>query len=126
MLMLDTSAVLFLAFGDSRLSDGARERIANADQIGYSSVSAYESHFKHKLGKLLLPTEPELFLHAVNATYGFAVIPVSEVIANTAAALPLHHRDPFDRIIIATAAILNAEIITSDRIFTNYAVTVHH
>ncbi|MGF1450785.1 MAG: type II toxin-antitoxin system VapC family toxin [Opitutales bacterium] len=124
--MLDTSAILFLAFGDSRLSDGARDRIANADQVCYSSVSAYEINFKHKLGKLLLPTEPESFLRTVNATYGFAVIPVSEVIANTAAALPLHHRDPFDRIIIATAAVFNTEIITSDRIFSNYAVTVHH
>jgi PIN domain nuclease of toxin-antitoxin system len=122
-LLLDTHTLLWAALDDSRLSGSARSvLLERANRLYLSSASAWEIVIKYQAGKLRLPDAPERFLR--NCLYLLAVETLSVTFdhAVRVETLPDHHRDPFDRILIAQAQLENLTILTRDEIFTRYPV----
>jgi len=123
-MILDTCALLFLANGDRRLSAAARERLGNAPLRWFCSISTFEIACKHRQGKLRLPLPPLSWIEKLGERYRLTELPLDSMIGAKAAALPLHHRDPFDRFIIASALRLGVPVVTVDPKFAPYGVDV--
>ena len=122
-LLLDTCALLWLGGAPEQLSATAKRRIEEADFVYASSISLWEVTFKCELGKLQLATDPEEWFEILKEDFGITVLPLTEAIAAKAARLPLNHRDPADRFIIASALIHQLPVVTGDRRFPLYGVT---
>lgn len=117
--MLDTHAILWALADDDRLSPAARDLVENLDDdLLVSAVSAWEIAVKVALGKLEIP---EGFEAAVQEA-GFVNRVISFLDDEILRALPLHHRDPFDRILVAQALADRLPIITKDLPMANYPV----
>lgn len=106
-----------------RLSPASRELLASADTAVHVSVaSAWEIGIKHAMGRLPLPAPPEdlvpFWLQRSNA----AALPIDISHVLAAAALPRHHRDPFDRVLIAQSQIERLPLMTADSQFDAYEV----
>lgn len=121
-LLLDTCALLWLGGDPERLSASARRRISIVPSLYASPVSIWEIALKHRLGKLELSLPPEEWFGVLQKAYGFTLLPLDEEVMLTAARLPLHHRDPADRFIIATAQIHLLEVVTADSRFAQYGI----
>lgn len=119
-LLLDSHSFLWFVTGDGRLSRKARRVIEHGDStVLLSAASVWELAIKHSLGRLELPSPfPEYMAEKVQA--GIRVVPVELAHAMAVAALPFHHRDPFDRLIIAQAMCEHLPIVTSDKDFRRY------
>ena len=115
-LLLDTHVVLWWQRDDRRLNRRAREAIATADVVWVSSISAWEAAIKSALGRLRL-TEPFGVLVKVD---DFTELPVTLAHADRLQTLPTHHRDPFDRMLVAQALAERATIVSSDRLLEPY------
>ena len=120
-LLLDTRVVLW-ALGDvQNLSPAARDALADGSiPANVSAASIWEISVKRATGKLKAPDD----LLARIADASFDSLPIDQEHAYTAGALPLHHRDPFDRMLIAQAKLEAMPIISADRIFTSFALPV--
>lgn len=123
-LILDTCALLWLATGGGPLSAGVLERIEAAPVVHVSAISGFEIGLKHREGKLILPALPGLWFDSVLHHHGLQVLPLSLAICLEATQLPLVHRDPCDRLIIATAVAHGLTIVTGDAVFQQYDVDV--
>jgi PIN domain nuclease of toxin-antitoxin system len=123
-VILDTCALLFLANGDRRLSSGVRERLARAPARWYCAISAFEVALKVRQGKLSLPLAPLAWVREVELRYALAEIPMDVECCAAVAALPDHHRDPFDRFVIAVALAMQVPVVTIDPKFAPYGVEV--
>lgn len=123
-MILDTCAVLFLASGDHRLSRAAREHLEREQSRWFCAISSFEIAVKHRQGKLTLPTSPLRWISAVAQRYGLTEVPLDSGLCTAAADLPHHHRDPFDRFIIAAALRLGGPVVTIDPKFAPYGVDV--
>jgi PIN domain nuclease of toxin-antitoxin system len=122
VILLDTSSLFWLSSRRDLLSAGAMAAIrSNTDQLVVSSISAYEIGVKTKLQKLELPLSPRAWFDAVLQGYHITEIPVSVDIALRATELDWSHRDPFDRIIVATALESGVAVVTSDRWIRGFA-----
>ncbi|MCG8457687.1 MAG: type II toxin-antitoxin system VapC family toxin [Holophagales bacterium] len=118
-LLLDTHALLWWLAADDRLPDPIRLRIENpANVVMASAVSAWEIAIKSKLGKLEAPTD---LLEAGEAT-GLHWVSIEPVEAQEAGRLPMHHRDPFDRLLVAQAKARSAGIVSRDSRLDPYGV----
>lgn len=122
-LLLDTHALLWWATDDSSLPEPSRKRIASArGEVLVSAASAWEIATKSRLGRL--PAAANL----LDDFEGFLVRQDFEPLAITvdhglrAGLLPGHHKDPFDRMLIAQAQAENLTIISNDEIFDQYGV----
>lgn len=118
--MLDTCALLWWQADDPRLSAAARRLIAAAPEAFVSAASAWEIAIKSNLGKLRIP-EP---VSTALPSYGFIELPITVAHAEQAGALPLHHKDPFDRMLIAQARHEELVLVTGDRSFGAYDVEI--
>lgn len=123
-MILDTCALLFLASGDRRLSRAARERLQREPARWFCAISGFEIALKHQQGKLTLPVTPLQWLCAVADRYALTEVPLDSALCTAAAELPHHHRDPFDRFIIAAALRLGVPVVTVDPKFSPYGVDV--
>ena len=123
-MILDTCAILFLASGDRRLSETARQQIAAAKTVWFCSISTFEIALKWRDRKLDLPTKPAMWVRQVAARYALTEVPLDSSLCSAAALLPLFHRDPCDRFIIAAAHRLNTPVVTIDPKFGAYGVEV--
>lgn len=123
-MILDTCALLFLATGDRRLSRNARQRLATQPVRWFCAISSFEIALKHQQGKLELPLAPLRWLQALEQRYSLTELPLDSALCAAAAALPQHHRDPFDRFIIAAALRLRVPVVTIDPKFAPYGVEV--
>jgi len=113
--------LLWWLAADARLSPTARELIAGGTTpVLYSAASIWEIAIKRAGGKLIAPDD---ILDAVEAD-GFVELPIAARHAAIAGALPLHHRDPFDRMIIAQAQLEDLSVITADARIADYGVSV--
>ena len=119
--LLDTCALLWLAADQSQLSPRAVAVLSESDtELFVSAISAFEVGIKHTRGKNVLPLPPEeWFLRAINQ-HNVEPLPVNWGIAIRSTQLPDLHRDPADRIIIATARYYGFSILTSDRLIHQY------
>lgn len=117
-LLLDTQVVLWW-LGDMELGADAVARIADKDTlVAVSAASVWEIEIKRSIGKL---EAPHGISDAVTAA-GFEPLAVDLAHAESAGALPLHHRDPFDRMLVAQAQIEGLTIVTRDPSFAAYDV----
>ena len=122
-LLLDTHALLWWLAGDDNLSSAARQAIADeTNTVLVSAVCAYEIAFKHRLGKL---PEASLVVPSFDAELdrqAFGVLPVSIAHALRAGGLPLVHRDPFDRLLIAQSLIDDLVLVSNESPFDGFGV----
>lgn len=122
-LLLDTHALVWWLTSPDRLSERAASVIGDPDnEVLVSAVSAYEIELKRPRDSLLSAV-PELLTTAVTGQ-GFAWLQLTPVEAMAAARLPQHHRDPWDRIIVAQAMSHDAAIVTADRLMSAYGAPV--
>ena len=120
-LLLDTHAFLWWVSEAARLTPGARAAIADPrSDVFVSAVSGWEIAVKKAKGKLTAPDN----LAAVVDTKGFTHLPLTYHHAEQAAALPLHHRDPFDRFLVAQAQAEGLILVTRDRNIPKYGVRI--
>lgn len=119
--LLDTSVILWSVAEEHKLNARALEAIRSKTDVLYmSAVSAWEIAVKYDLGDLRLHTEPVSFVPEVIRGMGMQVLDITPVHAIEAGRLPHHHRDPFDRMLIAQANVEGMTLLTSDRIFGRY------
>ena len=121
-LLLDTHALLWWLTDDPALSATAREGLADpVNEPLVSAASVWEIAIKRSLGKLTAPNDlPDRI-----AEQGFSWLPVSAAHAWQVRELPAHHRDPFDRLLIAQALVERLAIITTDAHFNDYDIEVY-
>lgn len=116
-LLLDTHVLLWAVLNDPRLTATQAQAISEGD-LYLSSASVWEIGLKRAIGKLAVPDE--IFDVAVDA--GCRPLPISWTHAEAAAALPLHHADPFDRMLIAQARCEGLRLVSSDAKLAAYDV----
>ena len=122
-ILLDTGTLLWAAQGDPRLSDAADAIIGDGDQeLLFSSVSAMEIAMKHAAGRLVLPESPAAWVRTRAAVFGLVELPITVEHALEAGRLPRHHRDPWDRLLVAQARVEEVPILTSDAVIHRYEV----
>ncbi|HEV8240350.1 MAG TPA: type II toxin-antitoxin system VapC family toxin [Thermoanaerobaculia bacterium] len=119
-LLLDTHVFLWWRANEPRLGAGARHAIASAPLVYVSAASAWEASIKVGLGRLRLP---ESFETGVRES-GFEQLPMVFRHAERAGGLAGHHRDPFDRMLVAQALEESLVLVTADRQLFPYEVPV--
>jgi len=117
-VLLDTCALLALARGE--LPDGAAAALRKAAEASVSAVCPWEVAIKVARGKLRLMEPPVLWFLGLAERYGLQEIPLDARIACAAAALPLIHRDPFDRVLVVLAQAYALIVLTSDEDIPKY------
>jgi len=121
ILLLDANTLLSWLAADGKLSDQAQRAIADpSNDVIVSAASIWEIEVKRAVGRLNAPTE---LLDDLERA-GIDALPLTGADAVTAARLPYHHRDPFDRMVIAQALRLDGIVVTRDRAFEPYGVGV--
>ena len=123
-LLLDTHAFLWFVIGDARLSRPARRALqANDVEMILSAASVWEMAIKAGLGRLTLPASVEEYI-AEKVEGGLGVLSVEWTHAAAVERLPPHHRDPFDRLLVAQALAENLPVVSGDPVFRSYGVKV--
>ena len=117
--LLDTHVLLWALLGDRRLSEAQREAIESAE-LYLSAASVWEIGIKRALGKLDVPGN----VFAVAEAAGCRPLPITWSHAEAASALPPHHADPFDRMLIAQAGAKGMTLLSADRKLAAYEVEV--
>jgi PIN domain nuclease of toxin-antitoxin system len=108
-----------------RLSEAGRRLLQDpAEELLFSAAAAWEIAIKFALGKLRLPAPPAAFVARALSEDRLATLPISHDHALRAGELPPHHRDPFDRLLIAQAQLESLTVLTADRQFARYDVAV--
>jgi PIN domain nuclease of toxin-antitoxin system len=122
--LLDTHAFLWFITDDPKLSARAKATIADpGNEILVSPASYWEIAIKVSLGKYSLSTSYETFITQGIDGNGFAILPIEPKHAAALVNLPFHHRDPFDRLIIAQALVERIGVVGNDVAFDAYSVT---
>jgi len=122
-LLLDTHVFLWAALTPSKLAAAVREVIADrANEIYVSAASTWEIVIKVPTGKLKLPMDPVSYVTSRMAAFGFSSLPITQDHALAVSSLPLKHKDPFDRIMIAQAQIEGLTFVTCDAKLLTYPV----
>jgi PIN domain nuclease of toxin-antitoxin system len=107
----------------SRLNAEAADLLSDRRHEVYLSVaSAWEIVIKHGLGKLSIPLPPGQYIPDRVAVLGYRVLSIEQRHVLRVAELPPHHKDPFDRILVAQAQVDDLQIVTGDRLLTAYDV----
>jgi PIN domain nuclease of toxin-antitoxin system len=123
--LLDTHTFIWAATEDPRISTVALDLIADGgNEIVFSVVSAWELAIKFAAGRLDLPDEPRAYLATHVPMFDLDILPVALPHALQAGELPHHHRDPFDRLLVAQAQVERLPILTSDPNIARYDVEV--
>ena len=119
-LLLDSHAFLWWLLDDPQLGAGARVRIASAEAIVFvSAASVWELKIKERLGRLQLL---DVDLVREIEENRFFELPIAARHAACAADLPLHHKDPFDRMLIAQTQLEDLTCVSQDPVFAKYGV----
>ncbi len=124
-LLLDTCTFIWLASEPARISPDAAAKIDDAaNEMFLSHASVWEICLKHSAGKLNLPDEPERWLSDQLAARGVKELPIEFQSLTASARLPAHHRDPFDRLLVAQAKLHSMKLITPDAWISKYDADV--
>ena len=123
-LLLDTHAFLWFVSGDERLSRRARRAMDAGDaELVLSAAVVWEIAIKVKLGRLTLPSTVGEYV-AEKLETGFQALPVEWRHAAAVEKLPFHHRDPFDRLLVAQALTEGLPLVTGDPALHSYGIRV--
>jgi PIN domain nuclease of toxin-antitoxin system len=123
-MLLDTHAFLWFVLGDHKLSGMARKHMEDPGNDKLISPASYwEIAIKISLGKYALPQPYEEFMRKAIDGNGFVILPIEPKHTAALTNLPFHHRDPFDRLIIAQGSIEQIPIVSIDSNFDAYSVT---
>jgi PIN domain nuclease of toxin-antitoxin system len=122
--ILDTHAFLWALAGDARMSDHARDIFTGSTDLSLSLASVWEILIKVQSGKLKFPRPAVPYVLSKLADNRIKVLPISIDHLVAFERLPMHHRDPFDRMLIAQSLEENLPIITADPCFKQYPVKV--
>lgn len=125
MYLLDTHVFLWLNLRSNRVPKKLRNEIEDPDvRVFVSAVTAWEIAIKHAIGKLEVPGDPSVFVPRRIRSGKFSDLPILTDHALTAGKLPLHHVDPFDRMLVAQAQYEGLSLITADKALAKYDVRV--
>ena len=125
MILLDTHAWLWLNSAPERIPRRLLDTLREADRPIYlSAASAWEIAIKHQSGKLALPLPPSEYIPSRLRENGISSLPIRQGHALRAAALPFHHKDPFDRILVAQAQVEGLTLVTADPVLSAYDVKI--
>jgi PIN domain nuclease of toxin-antitoxin system len=119
-LLLDTHIALWAITGDATLDDEFLDRLRHDPDIFLSPVSLWEITIKQATGKLAGPAD----LAERVRDMGFRELPVTYAHAIAAGRLPPHHRDPFDRMLVAQAAVEGLTLVSRDESIARYDVDI--
>ena len=124
-ILLDTHVFLWWVLDDSRLGAAARRTIAAGEaQIGLSLVSIWEIAIKQRLGRRVSGAKIDEIMDVAYGQDRFFEVGLARMDLAQLEALPLHHRDPFDRMLVAQAAARGLTLLTGDRAFTAYEISL--
>lgn len=122
-ILLDTCTFLWLAADAPELSAAAAKACADpSNDVFLSALSAWEIAIKHRLGRLPLPEPPQVYVPARRRWLRLDELPLDEQAAAHTHLLPDHHRDPFDRGLVAQAIVCGLTIATPDPLVRAYPV----
>jgi PIN domain nuclease of toxin-antitoxin system len=119
-LLLDTHTLIWWAEGRPLASDAAAALRSFRNRAFVSAVTVWETEIKVATGKLDIHFDPE----TDPIEHGFEPLPIALAHAAAAGRLPLHHRDPWDRMLVAQAQLEGLTIVSRDPVFDGYAVAV--
>lgn len=123
--LLDTHAFLWWITDSPLLSEKARLLMTESStELFWSSAGSWEIAIKYKNGKLPLPEKPEVFIPTQLAINRISSLSITDDHAFQAGKLPRHHRDPFDRMLIAQSNLEKMPLITNDQIMSRYDVKI--
>lgn len=117
-LLLDTHVFLWAVGGSPLLTPTARRLIEAADEVRVSAASIWEVAIKARLGKV--NADPDELAASIEPS-GFVELPVTAAHAAGVAQLADHHRDPFDRLLVAQAMAEPLRLLTADKVLQNYS-----
>lgn len=122
-LLLDTHSFLLYITNDPRLPSAAADAIRDkSNEVHLSVISAWEALVKAQIGKLALPSPADQYVRDRREKHQIASLPLEEAALSHLLRLPMHHRDPFDRMLICQAMHHDLVIVTSDEWFASYGV----
>ena len=121
--LLDTHCWLWLQTDRERFdAELLASLAARTSQRYLSAASVWEIVIKHAIGKLSLPEPPATYVPERMRVSGFRELPISRAHALAVGVLPPHHRDPFDRVLVAQARSEGLTLVTADSTFARYDV----
>ncbi|MDM8536679.1 type II toxin-antitoxin system VapC family toxin [Desulfobacterales bacterium HSG17] len=124
-IFFDTHVFLWWILEDDRISDRAAQLISNGrNRLYWSAASSWEVTIKYSLGKLNLPEKPEKFFPAQFLQNQIYSLPVNDTHAFKVGTLPMHHKDPFDRLLIAQSMVENITLLSDDQYLHLYDVNI--
>ena len=124
-ILLDTHCWLWWIVSPEKLSSESLRILKNSSNtILFSAASSWEIAIKYAIGKLPLPEPPDQFIPKRLVRDGITPLSIEHSHVLHTARLPHHHRDPFDRLIIAQSMIEKALILTADDVYTKYDVEI--
>jgi PIN domain nuclease of toxin-antitoxin system len=121
-ILIDTHAFLWFVNGSSQLSTDAKSLLESEVDLLLSVVSLWEIAIKTSLGKLTLPGVYGQFVPQQILQNEIEVLPINLEHLTVIATLPFHHRDPFDRLLIAQAMVEQVSIVSIDAVFDSYSI----
>ncbi len=122
-LLLDTHTFLWFINNSPQLSIDAKNLIESDVDLLLSIASLWEIAIKVSIGKLTIPNTYDQFIPQQVQLNDMEVLPISLAHLAVVTTLPFHHRDPFDRLLIAQAMVEKMSIISADEIFDSYGIS---
>jgi PIN domain nuclease of toxin-antitoxin system len=119
-VLVDTHILLWWLADSEKLSAKARDLIESAEAAFFSAASIWEIAIKTQRGRVDFAVEPLEIAKAASVA-GFREVAIDSTAAGSVAKLPLHHRDPFDRLLIAQALALPCRFLTADPALAQYS-----
>jgi PIN domain nuclease of toxin-antitoxin system len=121
-LLLDTHVFLWLNAAPERLGVALTEIEDSRNRLVVSAVTSWEIAIKHARGRLPLPDPPERYVPDLIRRIGAEALAIEHAHALGVASLPLLHRDPFDRLLVAQADLIEATLVTADQRIAEYPI----
>ncbi|MDD5037623.1 MAG: type II toxin-antitoxin system VapC family toxin [Methylococcaceae bacterium] len=122
-LLIDTQSLIWYVDQDHLLSPAAHRGISDpANDLLLSAATVWEIGIKVGLNKLTLSMPYRAWMERAISDLGLSILPITVEATDRQAGLPWHHRDPFDRLIIAQALVENMAVVSSDQIFDQYGI----
>lgn len=122
-ILLDTHIWLWMNGSKERLTESARDHLVDpGNELYLSAASSWEIGIKFAAGKLRLPESPERYIPSRLTKNQIRPLPIQQAHTLRASSLPLIHRDPFDRMLVAQAQLDDLALMTADSILAGYEV----